>query len=35
MVVGNGGDNYSVFKMLQEGRFDLKKEKAAAKKKRE
>jgi hypothetical protein len=33
--VGNGGDNYSVFKMMQEGLIDLDKEKRIAKKKKE
>jgi acid phosphatase class B len=26
--VGNGGDNYSVFKMMQEGMLDIEKERA-------
>lgn len=30
-----GADNYSVFKMMQEGVLDLDKEKAVAKKKKE
>jgi hypothetical protein len=34
-VVGNGGDNYSVFKMMQEGVLDIDKERAEAKRKRE
>jgi hypothetical protein len=29
--VGNGGDNYSVFKMMQEGVLDIDKERAEAK----
>jgi hypothetical protein len=35
--VGNGGDNYSIFRMMQEGVLDLDKEKKreAAKKKKE
>jgi hypothetical protein len=30
--VGNGGDNYSLFKMMQEGLIDIDKEKARDKK---
>jgi hypothetical protein len=33
--VGNGGDNYSVFRMMQEGGFDIEKERAEAKRVRE
>jgi hypothetical protein len=33
--VGNGGDNYSVFKMMQEGVLDIEKERKEAKRKRE
>ena len=29
--MGNGGDNYSVFKMMQEGVLDIDKERAEAK----
>jgi|APCry1669189034_1035192.scaffolds.fasta_scaffold836757_1 hypothetical protein len=33
--VGNGGDNYSLFKMMQEGVIDIDKDRPSAKKKQE
>jgi hypothetical protein len=33
--VGNGGGNFSVFKMMQEGMLDIEKERAEAKRLRE
>ena len=34
IAVGNGGDNFSIFKMMQEGLIDLDKDKARAAKKK-
>jgi hypothetical protein len=34
VVVGNGGDNYSIFKMMQEGMIDIEKKKKEPKPRR-